>query len=210
MRCLSLALGLAILALPALSQPAPHTPPIDAPSVREIHPRLVFRAETAPGPGRTFSDLRRLHRTDPFFKQTFDLALAACEEPAHPAMAAACFAVTGDDRHARAAAQLLIDAPITESGSGGYSNVWSFALAWDWLHNHPALSPALRDRAAARIADRLQSELAQLDGTYMALWHGRNQAANGAMVAALALAGLPGQKDNLRREIGRASCRERG
>lgn len=202
MRCLSLAAGLVGLGLPAFAQHVPHTPAIDAPAVRRSHPRLVFRTETAPGPGRTFDDLHRLYRTDPFFKQTFDQALSACDKPAHPAMAAACWAVSGDDKHALAAAHLLEEAPITESGSGSYSNIWSFALAWDWLHGHPALPPALRDRAAARIADRLQSELAQLDGTYMALWHGRNQAANGAMVAALALAGLPGQQDNLRRATG--------
>jgi hypothetical protein len=190
------------MALPALAQRAPHTPPIDAPAVRPAHPRLVFSAPNAPSPGRTFEDLRRLYRTDPFFKQTFDLALAACDKPAHPAMAAACWAVSANDNHAQAAAQLLIEAPISESGSGGYSNVWSFALAWDWLHDHPALSPALRDRAAARIAERLHTELAQLDDTGMALWHGRNQAANGAMVAALALAGLPNQQDELRRAAG--------
>ncbi|MBA3974604.1 MAG: hypothetical protein C0504_10355 [Candidatus Solibacter sp.] len=193
---------MSVLALPALAQRAPHTPPIDAPAVRQSHPRLVFRAPAAPGPGRTFEDLRRLYRTDAFFRQTFDLALAACEKPAHPAMAAACWVVSAEDKHAHAAVQLMLDAPITQSGSGGYSNVWSFALAWDWLHDHPALSGDIRHRAAARIAERLHTELAQLDDTGMALWHGRNQAANGAMSAALALAGLPGQQDNLRRATG--------
>lgn len=202
MRCLSLAAGLIGFALSALAQPAPHTPPIDAPAVGQSRPRLVFRAPGVPGSGRTFDDLRRLYRSDPFFKQTFDQALAACEKPAHPAMAAACWAVSGDDKHALAAARLLDEAPITESGSGSYSNIWSFALAWDWLHGHPALAGEIRQRAASRIADRLHTELAQLDGSYMALWHGRNQAANGAMVAALALAGLPGQQDNLRRAAG--------
>ncbi|MGB8330485.1 MAG: hypothetical protein WCE62_10190, partial [Polyangiales bacterium] len=185
-----------------ITQRTVHTPPIDVPAVRQAHPRLVFRGEGSPGPGRTFNDLRRLYRTDRFFQETFREAFKACEEPSHPAMAAACWIVSGEDRYAAAAARLLDEAKITESGSGSYSNVWSFALAWDWLYDHPALSRGVRERSAARIAERLKRELAQLDDTVMALWHGRNQAANGAMVAALALAGLPGQKQNLSRAAG--------
>ncbi len=114
-------------------------------------------------------------------------------------MVAACWIVSGEQRYAQAAARMLEQEKITESGSGSYSDIWAFALAWDWLHDHPALSGGLRERAAARIAERLKTELAQLDDTGMALWHGRNQAANGAMIAALALAGLPGQEPQLRR-----------
>lgn len=172
----------------AAAQKAPHTPPVAAPEVAAGHPRLVF------GAGRSMEQVRGLYRSDAFFRSTFDQALAACEKTGHPAMAAACWIVSGDDRHARTAARLMEEAKITESGSGSYSNIWSFALAWDWLYHHPELAGGRRERVAARIAERLSTELAQLDDTGMALWHGRNQAANGAMVAALALDGEAAQR----------------
>ena len=43
-----------------------------------------------------------------------------------------------------------------------------------------------RESILAKIFERLETELADLDETGMALWHGRNQAANGTMIAALA------------------------
>lgn len=191
-----------LLAVAAQAQRLPHTPPIDAPPVREGHPRLVFRAESSQGTGRTITELRRLYAADVFFRSTFDQALAACASSSHPAMAAACWLVSGDEQHARTAARMLDADPITSTGPGRYSNIWSFALAWDWLHGHSLLDGGLRERAAGRIAARLRSELDELDGTGMAMWHGRNQASNGAIVAALALAGLPGQDEDLRRAAG--------
>lgn len=202
MRWLGLVVVMSWLASAAPGQRLPHTPPMDAPQVREGHPRLVFRPEGAPGLGRTIAEVRRLYQTDGVFRGIFDEALKACDGASHPAMAAACWIVGGEDKHALAAARLLDEAKITETGPGRYSDVWSFALAYDWLYEHPALAGGLRERAAKRIAERLHSELAELDGGYMALWHGRNQAANGAMIAALALAGHPGQAEDLRRATG--------
>jgi hypothetical protein len=170
-----------------------------AQTVSHAHPRLVFRPAQDRGLGRTFEDVRTLYRTDAFFRSMFEKALQAGESARNPAHAAACWIVSGKERFAQAAARMLIEQRITESGSGSYSNVWAFALAWDWLYDHPALSGGLRERAATRIAARLETELAQLDDTGMALWHGRNQAANGAMIAALALAGPPAQETALRR-----------
>lgn len=158
------------------------------------HPRLIFRSPDHPGPGRTVEEVRSLYRDDAFFRSVFSLALQDCESGKNPAALAACWIVSGDDRFARAAAGVLSDQAITSSGSGRYSDVWAFALAWDWLYDHPALSGGIRERVADRIAERLASELEQLDDRGMALWHGRNQAANGVMIAALALAGLPGQQ----------------
>lgn len=200
--CFGLVVLAAGIAACASAQSAPHTPPMDAPAVREGHPRLVFRPSQGPGPGRTFDEVRQLHKNDEVFRSIFEQALKGCETANHPAMAAACWIVSGEVRHAEAAARMLVEAPITESGSGSYSNVWSFALAYDWLYDHPAVTAELRARVAKRIAERLHTELAQLDDTGMALWHGRNQAANGAMIAALALAGLPGQDAELRRATG--------
>ncbi|HNY40110.1 MAG TPA: hypothetical protein PKJ41_06935 [Bryobacteraceae bacterium] len=202
MRASCLFVGCICLAATAAGQRVAHTPPMDAPAVREGHPRLVFRPEGAPGPGRTVADVRRLYQTDSVFRGIFDEALKACDDASHPAMAAACWAVSGEHRHAMAAMRMLDEAPITESGSGSYSNVWSFALAYDWLYSHHANTAEFRHRVAKRIAERLHTELAQLDDTGMALWHGRNQAANGAMIAALALAGFPGQEEDLRRATG--------
>ncbi len=199
---LRLAVTLAGAAACACAQRAPHTPPIDAPAVREAHPRLVFRPAQGPGPGRTFDEVRQLYKSDAVFRSIFEQALKACESASQPAMAAACWIVSGEDQFAVMAARMLDEAKITESGSGSYSNVWSFALAWDWLYDHPSLGEGLRERAATRIAERLHTELAQLDDSGMALWHGRNQAANGAMIAALALAGLPGQDAELKRAAG--------
>lgn len=200
--CIGLAAACSLFAAVAAAQRLPHAPPLDVPPVRAGHPRLVFRPPGAPGEGRTIAGLRRLYATDAIFRSTFDQALSACATANHPAMAAACWLVSGDEQHAKAAASLLDSAPITASGQGRYSNVWSFALAWDWLHGHALLDGGLRERAAARIAERLHAELDELDGTGMALWHGRNQAANGAIVAALALADIPGQEGNLRRAAG--------
>jgi hypothetical protein len=166
------------------------------------HPRLIFRAASDRGPGRTVDEIRALYRSDPYFQSVFRQALPAAEASKNPAMAAACWIVTGEDRFAAAAVRMMIEQPITQSGSGSYSDVWAFALAWDWLYHHPALTGPLRERAAERIAERLRTELDQLDDTGMALWHGRNQAANGAMIAALAMAGVPGQESALPRANG--------
>lgn len=183
----------------ACAQAAQHTPSVESPPVSTGHPRLVFRPANDRGLGRTVEEVRALYRADPYFQSVFRQALQAGESSANPAMAAACWIVSGEDRYASAAVRVLAEQPITQSGSGSYSDVWAFALAWDWLYHHPALQGELRRRVAARIGERLESELAQLDDTGMALWHGRNQAANGAMIAALALAGLPGQESTLPR-----------
>jgi hypothetical protein len=162
------------------------------------HPRLVFRPAGNRGPGRTFDEVRTLHRTDPLFRAILDQACLS-EEGTNPAALSVCWIVTGEDRWAQAAVSRLLSAPITRSGNGSYSDVWAHALAYDWLHSHPALDGGKRAVAAARIAERLATELSDLDDTVMALWHGRNQAANGAMVAALAIGDLPEQAANLQR-----------
>jgi hypothetical protein len=190
------------LALSAAAQSLPHTPPVTPPPVVKSHPRLVFRPAEDRGLGRTVEEARRMYQADAYFQSVFGQALAPAESTTNPAMAAACWIVTGEDRFAVAAVRILTEQPITQSGSGSYSDVWAFALAWDWLYHHPALAGPLRQRVAARISARLQTELDQLDDTGMALWHGRNQAANGAMIAALALAGEPGQESSLPRANG--------
>ncbi|MBI5086576.1 MAG: hypothetical protein HZB13_18525 [Acidobacteria bacterium] len=163
------------------------------------HPRLVFRSAATPIPARTFEQVRALYAEDAFFRSVFDHTLATPPAALHPAMAAAAWIVTGDDKHAMEAARLLLNTPIKKTTPGDYSNIWSFALAFDWLYHHPALSPDQRELAANRIGESLEAELAELDAAGMALWHGRNQAANGAMIAALAIGDRPSQEPNLRR-----------
>ncbi len=167
------------------------------------HPRLVFRPTGGRGLGRTFEDVRKLHRSDATFQSIFNRALSSETESRwrHPAMLASFWIVTGEDRYAEAAIEAMLNGKISSSGGGGYSNIWSYALAYDWLFGHPALTPERRERITGKIAERLESELRGLDQTGMALWHGRNQAANGAIVAALALGDLPGQENNLRRAV---------
>jgi hypothetical protein len=166
------------------------------------HPRLIFRAPGAPGAGRTFAEVRRLYASDPTFKAIFDKALAVDVKKQDPAMLATCWIVTGEDRYAQAAIERMVGEELGKSGEPYYSNIWEHALAYDWLFDHPALTAEKKDRIVARMAERLATELADLDDEGMALWHGRNQAANGAMIAALAIGDLPGRERDLERAAG--------
>ena len=200
-----------LFALPALmlvpcvtGQPGPfplHHPPVtDAKlPLRAGHPRLIFRASGEPGLGRTFEEVRTLYRSDTTFQSIFNKAIALDLSRQHPAMLAACWIVTGEDRYAEAAVEAMLTQPLSRSNEPSYSLIWSHALAYDWLYHHPALSKEKREKILAKIFERLETELADLDETGMALWHGRNQAANGTMIAALAVGDLPGQQQNLRR-----------
>jgi hypothetical protein len=163
------------------------------------HPRLVFRPAGNQGLGRTFESVRKLYHSDETFRSIFEKALSLDLKRQHPAVLAACWIVTNEDRYAQAAVDAMLTSKITESGSGDYSNVWSYALAYDWLYHHPALTPEKREKIETRIVERLKTELAALDQDGMAMWHGRNQATNNAMVAALAVGDLPGQRQNLQR-----------
>ncbi|MBI4890635.1 MAG: hypothetical protein HY821_08410 [Acidobacteria bacterium] len=173
-------------------------PAVETVRLREGHPRLSFRAETGPGPGRSFASVRSLYASDAEFRKIFAGAVARVGSTKDPAEAAAVWVVTGDEGAAGRAVKLLLEEPISKTGSGSYSRVWSFALAWDWLYGHEALKEG-RERAAERIIERLDTELAWLDEGSMALWHGRNQAANGAIVAALAVGDRPGSERRLAR-----------
>jgi hypothetical protein len=187
MRCLLLA---TILSAPAAAA-SKYLPPAPIPvQVAAAHPRLVFRVS------RSVEQLRALKQSDPTLRPILDRACIGAPGN-NPAAAAACWLVTGEESFARAASNLLLSAPIRRSGNGAYSDVWAHALAFDWLYQQ--LDAEKRAQAAGRIAERLATELADLDSTGMALWHGRNQAANGAIIAALAIGDIPGQEQNLPR-----------
>ncbi len=174
-------------------------PAVEAVNVLPGHPRLIFRPADGVSPGRSFAEMRTLHATDPEFREIFDKALAEGDGSKSPAAFAAFWVVTGEERFAQAAIERLENAPISKSGPGTYSDIWAFAMAWDWLYHHPSFTPERREAVAARIGERLSTELAHLDDGWMAMWHGRSQAANGAMIAALALGDRSGEKRNLER-----------
>jgi hypothetical protein len=163
------------------------------------HPRLVFRPEKDKGLGRTFSGVRRLYRTDATFKSIFDRALAIPKKRRHPLMLASLWVVTQDDQYARAAVDMMVAGKLHKSGEPYYSQVWAYGMAYDWLFHHPALTEAKRKVIVAKILERLGTELDDLDGEGQALWHGRNQQANGCVIAALAVGDLPEGRPLLRR-----------
>ncbi len=165
------------------------------------HPRCVFRPDSKPGPGRSFQQIRELYRTDDTLRAILQKALAVDPQDQHPAANAACWIVLGEDRFARAAIEQMLQEPLDKSGEPYYSKVWSYALAYDWLFHHPFFDDSRKRRAAARIRERINTELNGLDADYMALWHGRTQAANGVMIAALALAEEPGMEKELQRAL---------
>jgi len=168
-------------------------------SLASGHPRLIFSPSGARRPGRTFEEVRDLYRSDKTFKAIFDKALAQDVKTQHPAMLAVCWIVSGQERYAEAAVERMLSQQLRRSSEPSYSLIWSHALAYDWLYHHPALTKEKRESILTKIFERLETELADLDATGMALWHGRNQAANGVMIAALAVGDLPGQEKNLRR-----------
>jgi hypothetical protein len=163
------------------------------------HPRLVFRPQKDRGLGRTFSGVRRLYRTDQTFRKIFDRALAIPRKRRHPLMLASLWVVTQDNQHARAAVDMMVAGKLRKSGEPYYSQVWAYGMAYDWLFHHPALTDAKKRIIVAKICARLETELDDLDGEGPALWHGRNQQANGCMIAALAVGDLPAGRELLRR-----------
>ncbi|MFO7898537.1 MAG: hypothetical protein R6V58_05705 [Planctomycetota bacterium] len=171
--------------------PSEHPPTTDMEvEVFPRHPRCVFRPADRDAPGRTAEEVRMLYETDRTFKAIFDKAVDAKgrSRARHPAALAAVWIVTGDRRHAEAAIDKMLERPLSRSGEPYYSKVWFYALAYDWLHGYPGFTDAKKRKIVAKIKERLGTELDDLDGTGMAVWHGRNQAANGAMIAALGIA----------------------
>lgn len=177
-----------------------HPPPAQlTPGLQSVHPRLIFRDPATPGPGRTFAEVRRLWRDDHTFQTIFAKALTIVPDKQEPVANAACWIVTGDDKYAAAAINTMQSKVLSRSGEPYYSELWSYALAYDWLFAHPLMTPKIREDIETKIMARLKTELDDLDGLEMALWHGRNQAANGVMIAALAVGDLPEQNQTLRR-----------
>lgn len=166
------------------------------------HPRLVFVSSRTSRYGRTFRTVRSLYRYDKTFRKIFDNALTINTPHVHPAMLAVCWIVSADNKYAERAVEYMLTNEIPRSAeAGSYSMIWSHALAYDWLFSHPFFTEEKRKIVEQKIIECLEDELDMLDKPGMALWHGRNQCANGAIIAALAIADLPGQEKNFRRAM---------
>jgi hypothetical protein len=167
---------------------------------KKEHPRLIFVSSRTGGYGRTFDRVRSLYRTDKTFRKIFDKALSVDTPHVHPAMLAVCWIVSGDGKYVERAVEYMLTNDIPRSAEAGtYSTIWSYALAYDWLFHHPYFTGDKRKIVEQKIIQCLKDELDMLDKPGMALWHGRNQCANGAMIAGLAIADLPEQEENFRR-----------
>jgi len=181
--------------------------------VRSDHPRLGFLPEGA-SEGRTIAGVRDLFREDKWFREYFLPALRIAEErladqeadaPAAPSevlLFASAWVATGEDKYAEAALAALLAGEITQTPTAGYySNVWQFALAYDWLFDCPQMNEERRRAIEERIASALRVELIELDGDYPVIYHGRTQLGNNTLVAALALSSHPDREELLGRAM---------
>jgi len=197
-----------------ISAPAHANPLLEMPTVTTDHPRLGFRPATPPAGkpaatphARTFSFVRELYQRDETFRSYFLPAVKQAEEdmaesPGDPLLQAACWVATGEERFALAGVEALQKAELLPTKqSSYYSSVWQFALAYDWLFNHPAMTDEVKRSVEKRIGDVLESELRDLDGGYSVVWHGRTQLANNTFVAALALSLDPRAEEFQRRAL---------
>ena len=96
---------------------------------------------------------------------------------------------------------------MEDIGSEYYSNGWEFALAYDWLFDHPSITPEKRAKIEGYLVANAKRALELLndDGWELSpsMWHGRTKIANLAMIVALSLETAP-EAEELR--AGR-SCR---
>jgi len=165
------------------------------------HPRLGFRPRREHH-ARTFDGVRRTYKKSALFRRLYQRALERRDERCDAVMLASKWIVTGQDRYARQAIKRLVEARIEPTAEAGYySPVWRWALAYDWLTTHPAMTDAVRRHIEDEIVRVLRSELEDLDGGGPSMWHGRNQYANNALVAALSLSHHPQRSVLLRRVL---------
>tara|TARA_R110002110_G_scaffold91264_2_gene237412 strand:- start:19822 stop:22224 length:2403 start_codon:yes stop_codon:yes gene_type:complete len=105
-----------------------------------------------------------------------------------------CWLITGNGEGADALAQLLSIADSGTEAQQQNEDAWQWALAYDLLSLHPALT----DDGAAKIRELLRSELRAslryLDGTSASLWHRRSSTAAHAWLMAVVLD--PGNRDH--------------
>jgi hypothetical protein len=123
-----------------------------------------------------------------------------------PAASALRYRLTGDEAAAERAIAQMLDRPMEKIGAEYYSNGWEYALAYDWLFDHPSITPEKRARIESFLVANAKRALELLndDGWELSpsMWHGRTKIANLAMIVALSLDTAP-QADELRQKIAR-------
>jgi len=203
---------IALLIVALIASPCPAGPPdsdlpkVRMPQLRQDRPRLVFRPDGSDWPW-TFARLKQLYRSDPQMRRLLEdwLARPAKADPS-PAASALRYRLTGDEEAAKLAIEKLTHRPWEKIGSEYYSNGWEYALAYDWLYDHPSITPDKRRVIevylvgnARRALELLRDESWDLKPS---LWHGRTKIANLAMVVALTLQTAP-EAAELQRELAR-------
>ncbi len=187
-------------------------PDIRMPPVATDHPRLVFRPE-GKGPW-TFARLRQLYETEPQpAEQATNLRSVLkpwLDQPAEkdpsPAASALRYRLTGDEKAADRAINQLLSRPMENIGSEYYSNGWEYALAYDWLYDHPSITPQKRQVIEKYLVANAKRaiELLNDDGWELcpSLWHGRTKITNLGLIVCLALDTAP-EAAELRSQIAR-------
>lgn len=198
----------------ALAGPAPQDlPNVKMPAIVKDHPRLVFRPE---GKGSwTFARLRHLYEAGaevspesqpatsrPGFEQARSLRAILkpwldrpLEKDPSPAACALRYHLTGNEEAALRAIEKLQDRPMEKIGAEYYSDGWEYALAYDWLYDHPAITPQKRKVIEGLLVANAKRALELLndDGWELSpsMWHGRTKITNLALVVCLSLDTAP-------------------
>ena len=121
-----------------------------------------------------------------------------------PAASALRYRLTGEEAAAERAIAQLQNRPMERIGSEYYSDGYEYALAYDWLYDHPSITPQKRAKIEGYLVANAKRALELLndDGWELcpSMWHGRTKIANLAMIVALSLETAP-EADELRGAI---------
>jgi len=186
--------------------PLEDLPDVKMPALRAERPRLIFRPDGSGWPW-TFARLKQLYETNEQMRSILKpwLEKPASKDPS-PAASALRYRLTGDEAAAERAISQLLNRPWEKIGSEYYSNGWEYALAYDWLYDHPSITDQKRRKIEAYLVGNAKRALALLnDESWQlepSLWHGRTKITNLALVVALSLEVAP-EAEQLRRQIAR-------
>jgi len=186
--------------------PEADLPDVKMPSLRADRPRLIFRPDGSDWPW-TFAKARQRYQTNDRLRKLLKpwLDEPVAKDPS-PAASALRYRLTGDEAAARQAIEKLQTRTMDKIGHEYYSDGWEYALAYDWLYDHPDITDEKRRTIegflvanARRALDLLNDESWDLEPS---LWHGRTKIANLAMVVALTLETAP-EAEALRAQLAR-------
>jgi hypothetical protein len=128
------------------------------------------------------------------------------DKDSSPAASALRYRLMGDEAAAERAIGQMQNRPMEDIGAEYYSNGWEYALAYDWLFDHPSITPEKRAKIEGYLVANAKRALELLndDGWELSpsMWHGRTKIANLAMIVALSLETAP-EAEELRAQISR-------